>query len=119
MSLKPSRQLGAILRTVPSATVSEPTSELAASKPPQAIEPSPHPERVEQSINRHDQAVAIASAADSEVPLQVNVPKRIRRELLIMAADQNCSVRALILRGVRSLGIQIDDDELRDKRRKP
>lgn len=118
MSLKPSRQLGAILRTVPSATVSEPASELAAPKPSEAIEPPLRPERIEQSINRHDNTVAVASTADSEVPLQVNVPKRIRRELLVMAADQNCSVRALILRGVRSLGIQIDDDELRDKRRK-
>ena len=118
MSLKPSRQLGAILRTVPSATVSEPTAELAAPKPFEAIEPPQHPERFEQSINRHESAVAVVSIADSEVPLQVNVPKRIRRELLIMAADQNCSVRALILRGVRSLGIQIDDDELRDKCRK-
>jgi hypothetical protein len=34
-----------------------------------------------------------------------------------MAADQDCA-QALILRAVRSLGVEVAEDELRDKRRK-
>ncbi len=53
-----------------------------------------------------------------EVPLQITVPKYVRKRLLIMATEQDCSMRALILKAVRSLGVEVDEEELRDKRRK-
>ncbi len=118
MSAKPSRELGNILRSVPAATAGE---EAAAATPPaerKASVPQPVPvptprERV--SLPPH---VSSAPTSDLEVPLQVTVPKRVRKELLVMAADQDCSVRALILRAIRTLGIEVAEDELRDKRRK-
>ena len=116
MSGKPSRQLGAILRNVPAAT----TASEAFREPEISALERPDPDRVtppEQKTNQ-DPTPAPDIEVNAEVPLQVTVPKRVRRELLRMAADQDCSVRALILRSVRSLGIQIDETELRDKRRK-
>ena len=51
-----------------------------------------------------------------EVPLQVLVPEPIREQLGIMAARERTSLRALILRAVRSLGIEVTDEEIKDKR---
>ncbi len=116
MSAKPSRQLGNILRTMPSAT---PVGE---TRPDPVLDPG-RDALVAPNRSRTDQpAIQVERTSETEVevevPLQVTVPKRVRRELLMMAANQDCSVRALILRSVRSLGIEIDEVELRDKRRK-
>jgi len=115
---KPSRELGNILRSVPVATAAEETA--AATQPVERKAPAPQPipvptlrEKVSLPPNP-----SRAPTSDLEVPLQVTVPKRVRKDLLIMAADQDCSVRALILRAVRTLGIEVAEDELRDKRRK-
>lgn len=116
MSAKPSRQLGAILRTIPSTTpVSEPQPEPALDRSRDAPVAPGRSDTSQPAIQVERTSDA---EAGSEVPLQVTVPKRIRRELLMMAANQDCSVRALILRSIRSLGIEIDELELRDKRRK-
>jgi hypothetical protein len=50
------------------------------------------------------------------VPLQVLVPARIREELGILGARERQSLRALILRAVRSLGIEVSEEEVRGKR---
>jgi hypothetical protein len=51
-----------------------------------------------------------------EVPLQVLVPEAIREQLGIMVARERTSLRALILRAVRSLGIEVTEEEIKDKR---
>jgi hypothetical protein len=51
-----------------------------------------------------------------EVPLQVLVPEPIREQLGIIAARERTSLRALVLRAVRSLGIEVQDEEIKDKR---
>ena len=116
MSAKPSRQLGNILRTMPSAT---PVSE---TRPDPVLDQSRDAPVAPNRSETHQPSIQVErtleTEAEVEVPLQVTVPKRVRRELLMMAAKQDCSVRALILRSVRSLGIEIDELELRDKRRK-
>jgi hypothetical protein len=53
---------------------------------------------------------------EPEVPLQVLVPAHIREELGIMVAKERVSLRSLILRGVRSLGIEVTEEEIRGKR---
>jgi hypothetical protein len=51
------------------------------------------------------------------VPLQVLVPARIREELGIMVAkERGASLRSLILRAVRSLGIEVTEEEIKGKR---
>jgi hypothetical protein len=91
-----SKQLGALLNTVPPATA-RPAAPLVVARTPA---PSPVP----------------APRSSKEVPLQVLIPEPVREQLGILAAKERASLRALILRAVRSLGVEVTDDELRDKR---
>ena len=91
-----SKQLGALLNTVPPAT--------ARTGPPPAVARTPA------------SVPAPAPRSSKEVPLQVLIPEPVREQLGILAAKERASLRALILRAVRSLGIEVTDDELRDKR---
>lgn len=121
MNPKHSRQLGAILRSVPAATAmplaaendvpsvmleSSPVAALVGVASPAALPPLQAEDKAERSVQ-------------GEVPLQITVPKHVRKRLLIMATEQDCSMRALILKAVQSLGIEVAEEELRDKRRKP
>ena len=116
MNPKHSRQLGAILRRVPAATAMPLAAENGV--PSVMLESSP----VAALVGVASPAVPLPLQAEDkaernvqgEVPLQITVPKR----LLIMATEQDCSMLALILKAVQSLGIEVDEEELRDKRRK-
>jgi hypothetical protein len=94
-----SKKLGALLRSVPPATARaeppEPTQQGRDTIRPYETEPRP---------------------ASVEVPLQVLVPKHVRTQLGIMAAKEGKSLRAVVLVAIRSLGIAVTDDEIRDKR---
>jgi hypothetical protein len=101
-----SKQLGALLSAVPPAT--------ARSAPP--IEQPPAPQvRAKPMPLARTEAPSRAKAAP-EVPLQVLVPEHVREELGILAAKERTSLRALILRAVRSLGIAVADEEIKGKR---
>lgn len=94
-----SKQLGAILNRVPPAT--------ATARPAMPTPASPHtPVKV----------VPAPAMKGRDVPLQVLVPGHVREQLGIMAARERTSLRALILRAARSLGIDITDEEIKDKR---
>jgi hypothetical protein len=94
-----SKQLGALLNTVPPAT--------ARPAPPVAVAPLPAaaPSRT-----------AAPARSAKEVPLQVLIPEHIREQLGILAAKERASLRALVLRAIRGLGIEVTDEEIRDKR---
>ena len=94
-----SKQLGALLNTVPPATA-RPTAPVAAAQSPAAAPPPP----------------TAPLRNGKEVPLQVLIPEHVREQLGIMAAKERASLRALILRAVRGLGIKVTDEEIRDKR---
>ena len=98
-----SKKLGAILRSMPPATA-------RPEEPPSGAAPEPVPEPP-----LREQA-ATPATADSEVPLQVLVPKHIRKQLAVKAAEEGQSLRALVLTAIRSLGISVSDEEIRDKR---
>jgi hypothetical protein len=57
-----------------------------------------------------------AVTEDREVPLQITIPRRVRRQLDCLAFEREETLRAVILRAVRSLGVEVADDELKDKR---
>lgn len=99
-----SKKLGALLQSVPPATARV-APEVGPAAP--AAKAQPGSRRV---------ASAIADAPEPEVPLQVLVPAHIREHLGIMVAKERVSLRSLILRGVRSLGIDVTDEEIRGKR---
>jgi hypothetical protein len=67
--------------------------------------PPPAPPRPEMAV-----------ADDREVALQITIPRRVRRQLDRLAFEREETLRAVILRAVRSLGVEVDDDELKDKR---
>jgi len=97
-----SKKLGALLQSAPPATVRV------------ASDASPPVAKAQPSLRR---LVAPVIAKDEpEVPLQVLVPARIREELGIMVAKERVSLRSLILRSVRSLGIEVTEEEIRGKR---
>jgi hypothetical protein len=92
-----SKKLGALLRSVPPATVGD----------------APVSSVVEPSLER---GVRVAPAVDPEVPLQVLVPAGIRKQLALKAAEEGQSLRALMLRAIRSLGITVTDADIKGKR---
>lgn len=51
-----------------------------------------------------------------EVPIQVMVPAKIRRQVALMSANRGENIRTIILRGLRAIGIDIPDSELGDRR---
>jgi hypothetical protein len=98
-----SKKLGALLRSVPPATAR------AEALPPPVIapvlpvaEPPPRP--------------AGLAATEPEVPLQVLIPEHVRKRLAVKAAEEGRSLRALMLTAIRSLGIEVTDEEIRGKR---
>lgn len=54
--------------------------------------------------------------AERNVPIQVMVPKAVRRQVALMSADRGENIRTVVLRGLRAIGIDIPDSELADKR---
>ncbi|HTV87578.1 MAG TPA: hypothetical protein VME41_01045 [Stellaceae bacterium] len=94
-----SKQLGALLSAVPPATARPASPVVAAS--PKARTPA---------------AAPALPRGTREVPLQVLVPEHVREQLGILAAKERASLRALMLRAVRGLGIEVSDEEIRDKR---
>jgi hypothetical protein len=94
-----SKQLGALLNAVPPATARPLASVIEV--PPLDVAP----------VRFEIQARSI-----KEVPLQVLIPEHVREQLGIMAAKERVSLRALVLRAVRGLGIEVSEEEIRDKR---
>jgi hypothetical protein len=102
-----SKKLGNLLRSVPPAVASEPSAALSEVPVPQ---PAPFREEQERRPTRTQPPV------EPEVPLQVLIPKNIRKELALKAAEEGQSLRALILRAIRSLGIAVTEADIKGKR---
>ena len=98
-----SKKLGALLQSAPPATA---RAAPEISPVVEIVKPAPRPRHIAPTVPRDE----------PEVPLQVLVPARIREELGIMVAKEGVSLRSLILRGVRSLGIEVTEEEIRGKR---
>jgi hypothetical protein len=89
-----SKKLGALLRSVPPATVTETPEPSIEAPAPLAPEP----------------------AVEPEVPLQILIPASIRKQLALKAAEEGKSLRALVLGAIRSLGITVTDADIKGKR---
>jgi hypothetical protein len=96
-----SKKLGALLRSVPPATARAEVLPPLVSAP---ILPAKPPRPVERA------------ATEPDVPLQVLIPKHIRKRLAVKAAEEGRSLRALMLTAIRSRGIEVSDAEIRGKR---
>lgn len=86
-----SKQLSSLLKKAPPATVS--------AEPPAKPEPAPS-------------AVSVPGPS-REVQLHVLVPAHVRKQVDIMGAHEGVSLRTLVLRGLREIGIKVSDEEIR------
>lgn len=55
-------------------------------------------------------------ASEQQVPLQVQVPKRVKKELDVMAATAGETRRTLVLRALKSLGLRVTDEDIAGRR---
>jgi hypothetical protein len=88
-----SKQLSSLLRKAPPATVS---AEQPLAK---TTEPAP--------------STVASTGASREVQLHVLVPAHVRKQVDIMGAHEGVSLRTLVLRGLREIGIKVSDEEIR------
>lgn len=51
-----------------------------------------------------------------QVPIQVMVPEGVRRQVAMMSVERGESIRTVVLRALRGIGIRIEDSELTDRR---
>lgn len=51
-----------------------------------------------------------------EVPLQVTVPRRVKRALDVRAAEAGQTKRSIVLEGLRQIGLDVSDDEVTGRR---
>ena len=51
-----------------------------------------------------------------EVPLQVTVPRRVKRELDLIAAAAGRTKRSIVLEALRTVGVTTTDEEIKGRR---
>jgi type III secretory pathway component EscV len=107
-----SKQLAALIRKAPPATV--PDEEVETSET--AAEPKPAPKTPEPA--RAKPAAAKKKVAEPEVPIQVKLPLSVQKQLYHMSVEEGVSLRTMILRAIQHLGIEVPQDELNSRRRK-
>ena len=56
--------------------------------------------------------------AEREVPIQVMVPPAVHKQVALMSVHQGESMRTVVLRGLKAIGVDIPDEELVDRRRR-
>lgn len=57
-----------------------------------------------------------AVAEEPEVPLQVTVPKRVKRAFDLKAVETGRTRRALVLEALRGVGVSVTDSEIAGRR---
>jgi hypothetical protein len=54
-----------------------------------------------------------------EVPLQVLVPSHVRKQVEFLTVETGESLRSVVLRALRGIGVRMTDAEMRGRRAKP
>jgi len=94
-----SKKLGNLLREVPPTT--SPAAEMNTGS---------GTNRRNLPIGKQDNENAPRSP---ESPLQVLVPAHVRKQVNIMQAESGESLRTIVLRGLRALGVDMTEEEMR------
>ena len=79
--------------------------------------PNPKERATEAPAPQLVSAPAPTSKREVERPLQAMVPATVERAVKIRAAEEGTTVRTLILRGLKAIGVDVSEEELRDRRR--
>lgn len=119
-----SKQLSSILgRSIP-ATPKAQQPEIA----PAPVETLPTGQRAEVTVlqtkatkptakPKAEKPAPVAAVAEPQKSIQAYVPASLVRQLNIKAAQEDTTVRTIILKGLKALGMDVPDDELRDRRK--
>jgi hypothetical protein len=99
-----SKQLSSLLRKAPPATATN-------------AEPDPST-RSHKTREKLPEAIIPAPPPTEEMLLHVMVPAHVRRQVDVMAAQQGVKLRTLVLRGLRELGIEVSDEEIKGGHRR-
>jgi hypothetical protein len=59
---------------------------------------------------------SVEPAAEAEVPLQVTIPKRVKRALDLKSVETGRTRRALVLEALRAVGVTVSDDDIAGRR---
>jgi hypothetical protein len=54
--------------------------------------------------------------AKREMALQVMVPPAVHKQVALMSVHQGESMRTVVLRGLKAIGVEVPDEELVDRR---
>ena len=55
---------------------------------------------------------------EREVAIQVMVPPAVHKQVALMSVHQGESMRTVVLRGLKAIGVDVPDEELVDRRRR-
>jgi len=53
---------------------------------------------------------------EKEVPIQVMVPSDIHKQVALISVENGESIRTVVLRGLKAIGVDVPDDQLVDRR---
>lgn len=53
---------------------------------------------------------------EREVAIQVMVPQAVHKQVALMSVQQGESMRTVVLRGLKAIGVHVPDEELVDRR---
>lgn len=54
--------------------------------------------------------------AEREVAIQVMVPPAVHKQVALMGVQQGESMRTVVLRGLKAIGVEVPEEELVDRR---
>lgn len=54
--------------------------------------------------------------AEREVAIQIMVPPAVHKQVALMSVQQGESMRTVVLRGLKAIGINVPEDQLVDRR---
>ncbi len=64
----------------------------------------------------HQEIEARGVVEEPEVPLQVTIPKRVKRSLDLKSVETGRTRRALVLEALREVGVTVTDDDIAGRR---
>ncbi|KNY13060.1 hypothetical protein AKG11_31230 [Shinella sp. SUS2] len=103
-----SRATSTTPKAVPQATTAD---VVKLAEPAKAVEPVP---TMKKAKAKEEQA----PAREKQLPVQVEVPESVERALKIRAATDRTTTRNLILQGLRAIGFEVSEEEMRDRRKR-
>jgi propanediol dehydratase small subunit len=104
-----SKQLESILSRAPRATVG--LEVVVPSKNEQPVQPP------RQETPSAETPAAAAAARVRDVSLGIEVPESVKRAVAMKAATEGITNRTVLLRALQAAGIDVPEDELRDRRK--